>query len=114
MRRIVVLMLAVLAIGVPVALAAPMKGTEPEVEAEDFAFQPAKLFVRPGAAIKLENRDRAPHNVRALRLVRGKPAFQSSTIRFRGETIFRAPSAKGTYQFICSIHPRMKGTLTVR
>ena len=96
---------------IPPALA---KGTEPEVEMEDFAFAPARIVVRPGALVVFKNRDRAPHNAVSLKRRDGKRVFRTRTIGFRGEATARAPKARGTYRYLCTIHPNMRGTLVVR
>lgn len=101
---------AALAVGGGAALAT----TEPEIEMEDFSFRPAQKVVRPGALVIWKNRDRAPHNAASLRKRNGKRLFKTRTIAFRGEASARAPRARGTYRYLCTIHPRMRGNLIVR
>lgn len=88
--------------------------SEPEVEMEDFSFRPARIVVGPGAVVRWKNRDRAPHNATSLAKRSGNPLFKTRTIGFRGEATGRAPTRRGTYGYVCTIHPRMRGMLVVR
>jgi plastocyanin len=98
---------------VPAAAAAPST-VEPEIEMEDFAFRPARLTVRPGALVVWKNRDRAPHNAVALARLNGRPVFRTRTAGFRAELTARAPQRIGSYSYICTVHPNMRGVLRVR
>jgi plastocyanin len=80
---------------------------EVTVEIRDFDFQPRDLTVRPGARVTWVNRDGASHDATEEgdawstgRLDRN----ESTTLTFNDE---------GTYEYICTIHPSMKGTLRV-
>ncbi|MFF3468321.1 cupredoxin domain-containing protein [Streptomyces sp. NPDC001984] len=75
---------------------------------ENFAFTPANLRVRPGTKITVVNRDSATHTVTA-----GDKTFDTGSIAGDATATFTAPSAPGSYSYICTIHPNMKGTLTV-
>jgi plastocyanin len=89
--------------------------TEPEIEMEDFTYRPARLVVRPGAVVIWKNRDRVRHNAASIRRrANGQRLFRTRLIGFRGEATARAPRARGTYRYLCTIHPRMRGTLVVR
>ncbi|MEV6107359.1 cupredoxin family copper-binding protein [Streptomyces sp. NPDC051940] len=76
---------------------------------ENFTFTPENLRVRPGTKITVVNRDSATHTVTAT----GDKAFDTGDIEGGATTTFTAPSAPGSYAYICTIHPNMKGTLTV-
>ncbi|KOU59446.1 metal-binding protein [Streptomyces sp. MMG1533] len=75
---------------------------------ENFAFSPANLRVRPGTKITVVNRDSAAHTVTA-----GDKTFDTGSIAGDATATFTAPSAPGSYSYICTIHPNMKGTLSV-
>lgn len=64
--------------------------------------------------IRFDNRDAGvPHDV-AIRDASGQEVFKGET--FNGAEIrdYQVPAlAAGTYQFVCTIHPNMVGTLTV-
>jgi plastocyanin len=105
-----------LAVAVATAAAAPAAPTtvEPEIEMEDFSFRPARLTVRPGALVVWKNRDRAPHNAVALARRNGRPLFRTRTGGFRAELTARAPQRVGSYAYLCTVHPNMRGVLRVR
>ncbi|WP_367318665.1 cupredoxin domain-containing protein [Streptomyces sp. HUAS ZL42] len=76
---------------------------------ENFAFTPANLRVHPATKITVVNRDSAAHTVTAT----GDKTFDTGNIAGNATATFTAPSAPGSYSYICTIHPNMKGTLTV-
>lgn len=76
---------------------------------ENFAFNPADLRVRPGTKITVINRDSVSHTVTAT----GDKVFDTGSIAGNATATFAAPSTPGSYSYICTIHPTMKGTLTV-
>ncbi|WP_245791376.1 cupredoxin domain-containing protein [Actinacidiphila rubida] len=76
---------------------------------QNFAFHPSPLKVAPGATVTVTNADSTAHTVTAT----GAKAFDTGTIAPGGTATFTAPKAPGSYRYICTIHPFMKGTLTV-
>jgi plastocyanin len=67
------------------------------------------LTVRPGQKINVVNADGAPHTVTADR----GDAFDVS-VEGGSSTALTAPTKPGSYPFHCTIHPMMRGSLTVR
>jgi len=88
--------------------ASPMAGTT--IIIKDFAFQPTSLNASPGAKITVTNQDATPHTVTAS----GAKAFDTGSIQGGQTTTFTAPTAPGSYPYICSIHPNMHATLIVK
>jgi plastocyanin len=86
------------------AAPAPSAGTT--VEISDFTF--SAPTAGPGAAVTVSHADGVPHTVSA-----DDGSFESGTVGGGATGTFVAPSAPGTYQFHCEIHPQMNGTLTV-
>lgn len=85
--------------------AEPAGGTTITITA--FAFgQP--LTVAPGAKVTVVNTDAAPHNVTAAD---GK--FETPDLAQDETASFTAPTAPGRYEFTCTLHPEMTGTLIV-
>jgi len=81
---------------------------EAEISIQSFQFVPAILTVAPGTAVTWINRDEEPHNV-----VSPDRVFRSKAID-GGEkftTVFDKP---GTYNYICAVHPHMRGTVVVK
>lgn len=79
------------------------------ISIKNFAFSPANLQVRPGTKVIVENLDSVPHTVTAT----GDKAFDTGSIDAGETATFIAPSASGSYPYICTIHPTMKGTISV-
>ncbi|HVW80948.1 MAG TPA: cupredoxin family copper-binding protein [Mycobacteriales bacterium] len=81
----------------------------PKVVIKGYAFNPATLKVKVGATVTFVQEDTVPHNATGS----GDAAFINSPTLTRGQTYtvtFRKP---GTYPYICSIHPYMRGTVVV-
>ncbi|MEW1687002.1 cupredoxin domain-containing protein [Streptomyces sp. NPDC091265] len=77
---------------------------------KDFSFHPAALTVAPGTRVTVINKDATAHTVTATRA----KAFDTGDVN-PGQTVtFTAPAGVGSYPYICTIHPTMKGSLTVR
>lgn len=76
----------------------------------DFTFSPAKLTVSPGAKITVKNSDSTTHTLTATG---GGASFDTGDIAPGKTATFTAPTKAGDYSYDCSIHPFMKGTLTV-
>ena len=77
------------------------------VEIRDFDFTPRDLTVAIGARVTWTNRDSAPHTATA------KGQWDTGTLD-KGDSATLTFDQPGTYSYICTIHPSMKGTLTVR
>ncbi len=86
------------------ALAAPVVHT---VTIEGFEFRPPVIAVKAGDVVEWRNKDILPHTATA------QPAgFDSGTIATGASFRFTAKT-KGRVDYICTLHPTMKGTLTV-
>ncbi len=80
-----------------------------EVKIKDFKFVPADITVKVGDTIKWTNEDSAAHTATA-----SDGAFDTDRLA-QGESgshTFTSADV-GTHSYICSIHPSMKGTVTV-
>lgn len=78
-----------------------------EVEIEDFSYRPDPVTIEEGGKVIWKNRDSAPHTATAA-----DGSFDTGTIeedKIKSET-FKEP---GTYEYVCSIHPQMHGTVEV-
>jgi amicyanin len=84
---------------------APQGGTA--VAISDFKFSPATLTVPVGATVTWTNKDEEPHTIAAK-----DGAFHSPGIDTNGSYSFTFSTA-GSYDYICSIHPFMTGTVVV-
>ncbi|MGW6156296.1 cupredoxin domain-containing protein [Streptomyces sp. NPDC055144] len=82
---------------------------EVKVTIKNFAFHPAKFEVSPGTKITVTNEDSATHTLTA-----DDKSFDTGNLAQGESATITAPSKPGSYSYICTIHPNMKGTLTVR
>jgi plastocyanin len=73
-----------------------------------FSYNPNPLTVAPGATITVSNVDSATHTVTS----ETKGLFDVTAEKGSPVTL-TAPKAPGSYAFICTVHPSMKGTLVV-
>ncbi|MBY8879050.1 cupredoxin domain-containing protein [Actinacidiphila acidipaludis] len=88
---------------------APASNAPGRLTIQNFAFHPAALTVKPGAPVTVVNADSTAHTVTAT----GSKPFDTGTIAPGHTVVFTAPRTAGSYPYICTIHPFMKGTLTV-
>ena len=77
------------------------------VTIKNFTFVPGTSTVHVGDTITWTNQDIAPHTATAK-----DGSFDTGTIN-KGKTGSHTFSKAGTFPYICSIHPNMKGTVTV-
>ncbi|MFE1310503.1 cupredoxin domain-containing protein [Streptomyces sp. NPDC058755] len=77
---------------------------------KNFAFSPAALTVKAGEKVTVVNEDSTAHTVTATQ----GGDFDTGSIAGGKSGTFTAPSKAGSYAFVCTFHPNMKGTLTVR
>ncbi|WP_406103475.1 cupredoxin family copper-binding protein [Streptomyces sp. NBC_01003] len=82
---------------------------EVKVTIKDFAFHPATFEVSPGTKITVTNEDSATHTLTA-----DDKSFDTGDLAQGKSATITAPSEPGSYSYTCTIHPNMKGTLTVR
>jgi amicyanin len=85
--------------------AAPVAGNA--VTIDNFKFDPATLTVPVGSAVTWTNKDEEPHTIAAK-----DGSFHSPTLDTKGTYSFTFTNP-GTYDYICSIHPFMTGTVVV-
>lgn len=75
------------------------------VDIKNFAFTPEVLTVKMGTTVTWINQDQAVHNIKSA-------AFNSKDLK-KGETFEFTFQTKGTFDYICGIHPSMKGKIVV-
>ena len=87
-----------------VALAAdPPRDT---VVMDGTSYAPATLTVKRGATVSFVNKDPFPHTVTSAGHFDSKPIGAGKTWKFKAKTA-------GRFDYICTLHPNMKGTLVV-
>ena len=85
----------------------PAAGAD-SITMKEYKFDPAELTVKPGATIKITNKDAIEHN-----FVDSKNGINSGDIKGGATATVTAPAKAGTYPYICTYHPAMTGTLVV-
>lgn len=78
------------------------------VSMENMKFSPDVLRVRVGDRIEFRNADLVPHTATA----KGSEAFDSGLIK-PGETWSFVPARAGKFDYSCTFHPPMLGTVIV-
>jgi len=78
------------------------------VTIDGFEFHPAEITVTKGDVVVWVNNDPVPHTATTPRT-----AFDSGPIAAGGSFRFTATSA-GRFDYVCTLHPTMKGALIVR
>jgi plastocyanin len=79
-----------------------------KIEIKDFAFNPQTITVKSGEKITWINHDEEPHTVVSV----GKK-FQKSSGLDTDQEFSIIAGAPGTYEYFCSVHPKMTGTIVV-
>lgn len=81
-----------------------LQGVYP-VSIKNFAFSSAVLNIKLGETISWTNNDSVAHTISGI-------GFQSDNLA-NGQTYSFTFSSTGTFDYICSIHPSMKGKIIV-
>lgn len=86
------------------------KATGPvaSVKIDNFSFGPQTLTVSVGTTVTWTNRDDIPHTV-----VSTDNVFKSK-VRDTDETFSYTFTKTGTYDYYCSVHPKMTGKVVVQ
>jgi len=82
---------------------APVTGNA--VTIQNFAFNPPELQVKVGDTVTWTNMDSASHTIKS-------DLFQSDTLK-NGDSFSFTFDTAGTYDYICGLHPSMKGKIIV-
>jgi plastocyanin len=72
------------------------------------SFHPRELTVAVNDAVEWVNKDPFPHNVTSK-----AGGFQSGNLLPDGKWQFR-PASRGTFEYVCTLHPGMRAVLHVK
>jgi plastocyanin len=98
---------ALLAVAAPAATSSSEGAEGAVVKNDNFTFNPPRLVVRSGETVTWINEDDIPHTVASTtKIFRSKALDTDDRFSFT----FTAP---GVYEYFCSLHPHMKGTIVV-
>jgi plastocyanin/cytochrome c553 len=82
--------------------------TATTIRIEGTAFEPRDITVSVGRTVVWVNEDPFPHNVSSA-----SGGFQSGDLQPEAQWTFQ-PTTRGTFLYVCTLHPGMKGTVRVR
>lgn len=77
-----------------------------DISIRNFSFDPSLLTINPGTTVTWTNLDSAPHQIKS-------DSFNSSSLS-QGQSYSFTFNGTGTFDYSCSIHPSMKGTVIVK
>lgn len=78
-----------------------------QVAISNFSFNPAQLTIKKGTVVTWTNQDPMSHTVTSQGLFDSGPISSNSIYSFKFDNA-------GTFDYACTIHPSMKGTITVQ
>ena len=78
------------------------------IEIKDFAFNPKTITVKSGEKVTWTNRNEEPHTIVSV-----EKQFKKSTALDTDQEFTITAGAPGTYNYFCSVHPKMTGTIVV-
>jgi plastocyanin len=87
--------------------AASTQAADIEVKINNFAFAPQRVTMKAGTTVTWINDDDVPHTVASSIKV-----FKSSALDTKDKFSFTF-ATPGTYEYFCSLHPHMTGTIVV-
>lgn len=79
-----------------------------QVKIDNFTFEPATITVKQGTTVQWVNRDDIPHTV----VSDDKTTFKSKPLDTDDKFSYTFTKA-GTYNYFCSIHPKMTAKVVV-
>ena len=84
------------------------EGGGAEVSMEDIKFIPGDVAVKPGDTVTWVNDDSVGHDVTGDDFSSGDPGGMQN-----GDTFEHTFDAAGTFDYVCTVHPGMKGSVKV-
>lgn len=78
------------------------------VTIKNFDYSPMDITVPAGTTVVWKNLDGEPHTIASI-----DGAFRSPALD-QGDSYKFTFAAPGTFKYICSIHPKMRATITVK
>lgn len=90
----------------PTAQGTPVTGVT-RLTIRQYAYQPATIQIAVGTTVTWTNRDSVPHSVTF------KNGMADSGLFKLGQSFSSTFQSAGTYQYYCTVHPSMIGTVIV-
>ncbi len=79
-----------------------------EVNIDNFSFTPMEITISAGSQVTWINKDDVPHTVVSV-----DHQFKSKALDTDEKFSFTFPNP-GTYEYFCSVHPKMTGKIVVK
>jgi plastocyanin len=79
------------------------------VSMEGIKFNPASVTVKAGDKVTWTNKDSVGHDVTGDNFKSGDSGGMQN-----GDTFSQTFDKKGTFDYVCTVHPGMKGSVTVK
>ena len=106
--RVVAIALAVGVFATATALPAALAhAAETEVKIDNFVFAPQRVVVKSGTTVTWINEDDIPHTIAS-----STKLFKSNALDTKDKFTFTF-TTPGAYEYFCSLHPHMTGTIVV-
>lgn len=99
-----------LCLGAAAAMAQPPAAPEGQIVIDNFAFSPPTLTVKAGTRVTWVNKDEEPHTVMSA----GAEAPFKSPALDTNDTFSVVFDKPGAYNYFCTIHAHMTGTIVVQ
>ena len=90
-----------------VLLSGAVRAEDATAKIDNFTFVPPRLTVKAGTTVTWRNEDDIPHTVTSA-----SQRFKSNALDTDDSFSFTF-TEPGTYEYFCSLHPRMTGTIVV-
>lgn len=84
----------------------PTESATQSIAIQGFAFKPSTITINAGTTVSWTNQDSAPHDI--------KSEIFASPLMTKGESFEYKFDTVGTYDYICGVHPSMKGQVIVK
>ena len=94
-------------VAIAIAAASPARAATIEVKIDNFSFNPKQVTVKAGDTVTWVNHDDIPHTVTSKTM-----AFRSKALDSDDKFSFTF-TAPGSFDYFCSLHPMMTGTIVV-
>lgn len=94
-------------VGIATTVAASSNAATTQVKIDNYTFKPATISVPVGTTVVWKNLDDEPHTVTEI-----NKNFNSKGMAM-GDTWSYRFTKPGKYTYYCTVHPFMKGTVTV-
>ena len=90
-----------------VLFSSAVRAEDATAKIDNFTFVPARLTVKAGTTVTWRNEDDIPHTVTSVTQL-----FKSRALDTDDSFSFTYTES-GTYEYFCSLHPRMTATIVV-